>query len=601
MSTQIPKEVYAYVVSYIGTLGQVIPTVPPLTANLTPVTGNAGNYLIKIKDDSPSTSIVHMSLGSIAALVPTNMLATKIVTTADVTNNYVYVGGADATNGGIYRVINDNATNTVPFILKANTNGIFDVDESNKKLYYANSAGTSTIIKDLSVAPLPDIIITTIYTSITEIKVSPDGKKLLIAGTALVGLVNAPIIDIYVKDNASALQLANRVTYVPNASLPTNVVTEITINKTSTLAYAVNPLGTMVSSIQLIGSYSKTDKLLIGYVPNSVQLKGTELYIADSSAARILKLNAIDLSVLLIIVPPYSPSIIPNKLALTAYEDALYVSPFASTDIVSGINQWRVDVIDPITGIDTRKSTYNVGLYSETGTEIETWPSPIATFTVLSDNDISPTVPLPDDRLQDLNEAVCIITTKVFSSCKEKDCLADIPTDQLTGLPPYVLTNISFGNAVISNEVVTFLDDGTNLSRVEFDVNAPYTINYTAAGVPHTVTGNLNLGHKDILMYIPQTANYNASAYRFVVETYTEILDGPNVVNNTFVFTVGIYEIFKVVEDVQLFIPAFGYCPVPTDCTPFIPTPPSSICDTFLGETTFPEDFFPFQYEYFKH
>ena len=588
MTTQIPKEVYAYVVTYLNATGQVIPTVPPLNwLSL----ADTGNYLIKIKDDSPSTAIVHMSLGTIGAVG--DMLATKIVTTSDATNNYVYVGGSGAVNGGIYRVINDNTPNPIPFILKANTNGIFDVDETNKKLYYANSAGTSAIIKDLSIAPIADITITTIYTSITEIKVSPDGNKLLVAGTALVGLVDTPIIDIYVKNTVGALQFANRVTYVPNLPLPTNVASEITINKTSTLAYAVNPIGTMVSSLALTGSYSKTDKLLVGYVPNSVQLKGTELYIADSSAARILKLSAIDLSLLLIIVPPYSPSIIPNKLALTAYEDALYVSPFASTDIVSGINQWRVDVIDPITGIDTRKSTYNVGLYNK---------SPIATFTILSDNDISPTVPLPDDRLQDLNEAVCIITTKVFSSCKEKDCLADIPTSALTGLPPYVLTNISFGKAVISNEIITFLNDGTNLSRTEFDVNAPYTINYTAAGVIQPpLVGNLNLGHKDILMYIPQTANYNASAYRLIVETYTEILDGPKVVNNTFVFTVGVYEIFKVVEDVQLFIPAFGYCPVPTNCTPFIPPPPSSICDTFLGETTFPEDFFPFQYEYFKH
>lgn len=601
MSTQIPKEVYAYVVTYLSANNQTIPTVPPVEF-AQGATGNQGNYLLKIKDNSPSSVIIAMSIGNLptgGASNPPSMDPTKIVCTSDSTNRYVYVGGSgvasgvNPANGGIYRVLNDTLANPTPYVARTNTNGIFDVDENNKKLYYGNATGTAVVIKDMSLIPVADIALATVYTSITEIKVSPDGKKLLVAGTTSVAAVVTPIIDVYIKDTLGAWQLANRTTYAPNAATPTNVVVEIVVNKASTIAYAVNPVGTMVSSILLTGTYAKTDKLFTGYTPNSLQLKGTELYVADSSAARILKLNAVDLTPILVITPPYTPNIIPNKLALTTYEDALYVSPFASTDTTNNVNNWRIDVIDPVTGIDTRKSTYFVGLYNK---------SPIATFSVLSNNDISPTVPVPDDRLQDLNEAVCIITSKVFSSCKDKECLADVTTGALTGTPPYVVTNIEFLKAITDSVVITFINDGNNLSRVQFNLTVPYVITYTASGVPQTITGSLKLGSKDIMMYIPQTANNNAEDYRLIVETYTDVLDGVNLVNGKFAFTVGVYEIFKIAQDVQLYVPAFGYCPVPQDAIGYIPPPPPlDKCDNFLNDPSFPEDFFPFQYEHFNH
>ena len=555
MGNSIPKEVYVYVISWLNNPSQLISTLPQIIGNAT----NTTNYLIKIKDNNPATVIKALIIGAIPAI---SISPTKIVTTTDGINDYVYVGGSSIT-GGIYRIVNDSSPNTIPYIAAASTNGIFDVDETAKKLYFSNSVGTLVTIRDLSIASVPDITMTTPYINITEIKISPDGNKLLIAGRAIVTIIDTPIIDIYTKNALGTWKLTNRSTFIPNIGT-NNIVTEIVINKASTFAYAVNPIGTMVSSIKLIDNFFKIDKLLTGYVPRSIVLKGTELYIADSSAPKILKLNATDLSLLKIIAPPYTPNIIPNKLALTAYDDALYVTPFKSTDIVDVTSQWRIELMDPITGIDDRKSTYNVGLYNQ---------SPIATYTIFSQNDISPSVPLPEDRLQNLNEAVCIIGSKIFSSCKKKDFLADILTPALIGTEPYVLTNIKFENAVITNKIVTFIDDGNNLSRVEFDVTAPYTISYTA----NTLTKppllcTLNMGHKDILMYIPQTGNMNEKDYNLIAETYTDILDGPKAYNNTFVFTVGLYEIYKITQVSSLFIPAFGYCPIPTDCTPYQPS-----------------------------
>lgn len=554
MGNSIPKEVYVYVVSWLNNLAQLIPTIPQIIGNAT----NTTNYLIKIKDNNPATVIKALIIGEIPAI---SISPTKIVTTTDGANDYVYVGGSSIT-GGIYRIVNDSSPNTIPYISKSSTNGIFDVDETAKKIYFSNSVGTLVTIRDMSIASVPDVTMTTPYISITEIKISPDGNKLLIAGRSLVTIVDTPIIDIYTKNALGTWKLINRSTYVPNFGV-SNVITEIVINKASTFAYTVNPVGTMVSSIQLIDNFLKKDKLLTGYVPNSIVLKGTELYITDSSAPKILKLNATDLSLLKIIAPPYTPNIIPNKLALTAYDDVLYVTPFKSTDIVDIPPQWRIELMDSITGIDDRKSTYNVGLYNQ---------SPIATYTVFSQNDISPSVPLPEDRLLNLNEAVCIIGTKVFSSCKKKDFFADVITPALIGTEPYALTNINFKKAVITNKVITFIDDGNNLSRVEFDVTAPYIISYTANALTKPpILGTLNMGHKDILMYIPQTGNMNGSDYNLIAETYTDILDGPKAFNNTFVFTVGLYEIYKITQVASLFIPAFGYCPVPTDCTPYHP------------------------------
>lgn len=203
------------------------------------------------------------------------------------------------------------------------------------------------------------------------------------------------------------------------------------------------------------------------------------------------------------------------------------------------------------------------------------------------------TTEISRDMCTSLNEAVCIIAAKVFSSCKQKDCFSHIKTPELAGDAPYIITNISFGKAIINNTVITFINDGRNLSRAEFEITAPYTINYTSNGIKEILTSTLSLGHKDILVYIPSTENNNKSDYRLITETYSHILDGPTLVNNTFVFTVGFYEIFKVVKDVQLFIPSFGYCPLPADCKKYVPV---RICEKFMASNFFPKDFYPIDF-----
>lgn len=180
----------------------------------------------------------------------------------------------------------------------------------------------------------------------------------------------------------------------------------------------------------------------------------------------------------------------------------------------------------------------------------------------------------------------CVIVDKVFASCQQRECFPELEYE----IDCKSVGAIRFrpGFIVPNTLIVTDIPGEQNFKRVRFTVRIPFQV--------FDDNGNL-IGEfflpdifKDVILYLPEARD--EFEFRIVVETSSSLLAPPIVTGNILTITVGSFVIVKVVGNVQLLIPAFGYCPEPPLCDEFSPT---DICEVF-DYAEFPE-FFPPQLE----
>ncbi|ABR48603.1 conserved hypothetical protein [Alkaliphilus metalliredigens QYMF] len=205
--------------------------------------------------------------------------------------------------------------------------------------------------------------------------------------------------------------------------------------------------------------------------------------------------------------------------------------------------------------------------------------------------DLSPgaTVSL-DHKFSDLI-AECIIVDKVYAHCQQRECFEDIRVS-VPQCGKLELVDITFnpGEIIDQTLVITPIPHRPHFSRVRFRVLITFVLHVRdiKTGVITPIVGQLPEIQKDIVIFIPQARD--EFAFEIVIETASQLLNQPIQDGEELVFAVGTFIIVKVVGRVQLFVPAFGFCPEPPDCEEFAP---DAICDDFDQEP-FPE-FFPRQ------
>lgn len=174
--------------------------------------------------------------------------------------------------------------------------------------------------------------------------------------------------------------------------------------------------------------------------------------------------------------------------------------------------------------------------------------------------------------LNGLCERIAVQVTKVFDACLYQ---AQLENYRLTvsnfnpANPAFPLTYISAYStnapAQVSNLVITRFDDRPNFARVQADINVPVVVTYTDAnGVTGTATATVTIS-QDVIMYVPQPSitPINVVAFANVSSTIGTFVD-----ESTFRVTLCVTLILKVVADVDVIIPSYGYTPIPP-CTPF--------------------------------
>ena len=174
--------------------------------------------------------------------------------------------------------------------------------------------------------------------------------------------------------------------------------------------------------------------------------------------------------------------------------------------------------------------------------------------------------------LNGLCERIAVQVTKVFDACLYQ---AQLENYRLTvsnfnpANPAFPLNYISAYStnapAQVSNLVITRFDDRPNFARVQANINVPVVVTYTDAnGVTGTATATVTIS-QDVIMYVPQPSitPINVVAFANISSTIGSFVD-----ESTFRVTLCVTLILKVVADVDVIIPSYGYTPIPP-CTPY--------------------------------
>ncbi len=196
--------------------------------------------------------------------------------------------------------------------------------------------------------------------------------------------------------------------------------------------------------------------------------------------------------------------------------------------------------------------------------------------------------PVNGNPLNGLCEKVCVQVKKVFDACMQQSQLTDIVVN-ITNLTPttptYPLTFISARSnsqqGVISNLLIEPLAERPHSARVRADITMPISVAYTDAnGVEGVATSTVTVT-KDVILNIP-----TASIMPYGVEAVVSFVStlGSYTGDNQFTIDGCTSIILKIVMDVELLIPSYGYTPIPP-CQEYT----QEVCAGFFELPMYPE------------
>lgn len=196
--------------------------------------------------------------------------------------------------------------------------------------------------------------------------------------------------------------------------------------------------------------------------------------------------------------------------------------------------------------------------------------------------------PINGNPLNGLCEKVCIQAKKVFDACMQQSQLTDIVLN-LTNITPvsptYPLTFISAKSitqaGVISNLLIEPLAERPHSARVKCDITIPVSVAFTdAAGVEGAATSYVTVS-KDVILNIPSASimPYNVEAVVSLVST-----QGTYTGENQFTIDCCASIILKIVMEVELLVPSYGYTPIPP-CQEYT----QEVCAGFFELPMYPE------------
>lgn len=196
--------------------------------------------------------------------------------------------------------------------------------------------------------------------------------------------------------------------------------------------------------------------------------------------------------------------------------------------------------------------------------------------------------PINGNPLNGLCEKVCVQTKKVFDACMQQSQLTDVVlniTNLTPAAPTYPLTFVSAKSTtqegVVSNLVIEPLSERPNAARVKCDIIIPVSVAFTdAAGVEGAATSTVTVS-KDVILNIP-----SASIMPFTVEAVASLVStlGTYTVENQFTIDACVSVILKIVMEVELLIPSYGYTPIPP-CQEYT----QEVCAGFFELPMYPE------------
>jgi len=199
------------------------------------------------------------------------------------------------------------------------------------------------------------------------------------------------------------------------------------------------------------------------------------------------------------------------------------------------------------------------------------------------------------DCTSGLNEKLCVQVKKVYDSCLQQTQLDNykITVQSLAALcpcdvKPTITPPITFescrsssitGN--VSNLTIDRLCDRPNFARVRADVEIPVDILFVDSNCVEGIARGAVTVHRDVLLFIPEE-----SIVPFCIDTLVSAIcvSGKYIGNDQFEVTICVTIILKVLAEVEILIPSYGFCPIPP-CEEFA----ENVCDEFFSLPIYPQ------------
>jgi hypothetical protein len=189
-----------------------------------------------------------------------------------------------------------------------------------------------------------------------------------------------------------------------------------------------------------------------------------------------------------------------------------------------------------------------------------------------------------------LCEKVCVQAKKVFDACikqTQEEGIVLTLTNLTPENPTYPLTFVSAKSTstkgTITSLQVDRLTDRPNFARVQVTMTVPLEVIYTDAnGVEGSATSSTTLT-SDVILYVPEP-----SIIPYYIEAGVSIIAPEGVfdtTNNTFTVSCCVTVILKVLMEVELLVPSYGYATIPP-CQEYT----QEVCSGFFELPLFPNN-----------
>ena len=195
--------------------------------------------------------------------------------------------------------------------------------------------------------------------------------------------------------------------------------------------------------------------------------------------------------------------------------------------------------------------------------------------------------PISGNAANGLCEKVCIEVKKVFDACIKQETLTDQVVTLESTTPAEVSEPFTYVSArsvgsvgTVTDLVVTPAAETPGCSRVQGNVTIPLQVSFIdATGTPATGTTSFTIS-RDVLLRVPEPS---VMPYEIVAVVNAVSAEGTYLSNGEFSLTMCVTVILKVVMDVELLIPSYGYCYIPP-CQEY----QEEVCEGFFDLPLFP-------------
>ena len=209
------------------------------------------------------------------------------------------------------------------------------------------------------------------------------------------------------------------------------------------------------------------------------------------------------------------------------------------------------------------------------------------------------------DAVRGLDEKVCVQVKRVYDSCMQQESIENVNVTVTTITPviceepccgggsdnvplPSVAPPVCFescrscsSSGTVRNLSIDRLCDRPQFARIRGVVDIPVDILFSDSKCQEFIGRGVISVTKDVLMSIP-----DESIVPFTLETLVSAIcvTGTYVGNNQFQLTACVTIILKILAEVEMLIPSYGFCPIPP-CEEFS----ENVCDEFFSLPIFPQ------------